>query len=603
VQRLLNTHAEETSSDTSAPDHAASDSSSVQERSQALAEPHTEPPVHVDEIGALPDRVSQITGTDVRGVPIDARDVPDARAITHEARVTLGANVTQHDVAHELAHAAQQQPSSGPSLGGVEAEQRADAVASAALSGQSGSVAAGRVPSAAVLRAGHPYSREAITLTAPPAGLTIDDFKKQLELKIKAGDITGYSISGVKTGDPEEKFLYNALILLADKGRWGSELDLVTSIGAGKGEVTVRFDASGKAEAQLVGKSEPTVKAAFAKVKDARDALIATYKLKGVKGENGRSWSIDELNKVHAAWSRLSAIEAAALEGYTLIRIDKLTLAGESVQGQTTHTDEVSRGATKATHVREIRFADRAFGDDDKSFIGDAADAAPASFEVLIHEVGHALEGKPFDDLNAPATDDAAKANKAKNDAHAAQLAANDAINAALGKKFPKTDLAAGQPLFDAISAALKVLKEFEKTTDNTHEAAATKAIADRDAVKATIAKGNKVTAALAPAVTAQNAYLAALKKFLAATAAAAASSAKADALKSGSNTTRLQLFIDFVTKEKIPPPTAYAAKHWPSRPAEFFDEAFSLWKNDPVFFARYSPKLKAWFDAGNHLK
>jgi len=31
--------------------------------------------------------------------------------------------------------------------------------------------------------------------------------------------------------------------------------------------------------------------------------------------------------------------------------------------------------------------------------------------------------------------------------------------------------------------------------------------------------------------------------------------------------------------------------------------EAFSLWKNDPVFFGKYSAKLKAWFDAGEHLK
>ena len=62
-------------------------------------------------------------------------------------------------------------------------------------------------------------------------------------------------------------------------------------------------------------------------------------------------------------------------------------------------------------------------------------------------------------------------------------------------------------------------------------------------------------------------------------------------------------MFVDFVVKENIKRPTAYAEKHWPAEPAEFYDEAFSLWKNDKVFFAKYSPKLQAWFDAGNHLK
>jgi len=551
----------------------------------------------------LRSRVSQITGTDVSNVPIEPGDAGSARAITHQGQVRLGPAATEHDVAHELTHAAQQRATSGPSIGAREAEHRADAVANTALSGNTGSVQAGRVPSAAILGAGPPYSREAITLAAPKAGASVQDLKDQLQLKIDAGDITAYSIKGVKSGDPEEKFLYNALILLANQGRWGSELDLVTSIGTGKGLVTVRFDASGKAEAELIGKSAPTVKAAFSKPKDARDALIAQFKLADVKGEKGRTWSIDELNKVLAAWGRLSKKEAAALEGYTLIRTDKLSLAGEPLQGQTTHTDEVKPGEVTAKHVREIRFADSAFKDDDKSFIGDATDAAPASFEILIHEVGHAVEAKPFDDLNAIAAGDAAKANKAKKDAHDAQLVGKKEISTALKKRFPPADLAAGQPLFNALSAAHKALQQFEMTPDAANEAAAKKAIDDRDAVKASIAKGNKVVAGLSTALAAQDAYFAALQKFRAASDNAATSRKNADALKSGANTKRLQAFVDFVVKENIPRPTAYAEKHWPSEPAEFYDEAFSLWKNDPVFFGRYSPKLKAWFDAGKHLQ
>ncbi|HZF10482.1 MAG TPA: hypothetical protein VFE33_16965 [Thermoanaerobaculia bacterium] len=560
-------------------------------------------------LNGLRTRVSRITGTDVGAVPVEAGDAGGKRASTHQGRVTLGALATERDVAHELAHAAQQRSNTGDWLGAGAAERRADDVAAAALAGTAAplpampAISVGRVPGAAVLGAGDPYSREALTLTAPPAGYKVKDFEDQLKLKITAGDITGYSLSGVKSGDPEEIYLYNALVLLADKRRWGSELDLVTSIGAGKGEVTVRFDAAGKAVAQLVGKAAPAVPAAFTTVKDASDALVKTYKLAKVTGEHGKSWSLDELNKVVAAWGRLSTAEAAALAGYTLLRTDKLTSAtGEDLQGQTTHTDDVATGATTATHAREIRFADRTFADDDKSFIGDAKDAAPASFETLIHEVGHALEAKPFDDLNAVAADDSAKANLAGVDAHAKQLAANKAINPALDGKYSKKDMTAGQPLVDQVLAAQKVLQAFEASPDAVHETNAKKAISDRDAAKAAIPAGNSVVAGFAAALTAQDAYFAALEKLFAAKTTADASRAAADKLKTGSNTTRLQVFVDFVTKEAIKPPTAYAAKHWPSEPAEFYDEAFSLWKNDPTFFAKYSPKLKAWFDAGKYL-
>ncbi len=568
--------------------------------------PELSSPLEMKQAGGLPDlraRISAVTGTDVHGVPVGAGDTGGRRAVTHQGRVTLGPQATEHDVAHELAHAAQQRSPSGAWLGAGEAERRADHAAAAALEDQGAQVAVGRVPGAAVLGAGELYNREALDLPSPPAGLTVKDLQDQLDAKKAAGDITGYAVSGVKPGDPAEKYLYNALVLLADKRRWGSELDLVTSVGAGKGEVTVRFDAAGNAQAQLVGKSAPTVPAAFATVRAASDALVTKYKLAKVKGEHGRNWRLDELNKVAAAWGRLSPAEAAALEGYTLTRTDKLVLGGEPLQGQTTHTDEVAQGETRATHLREIRFADSAFAADDKSFIGDVADAAPASFEVLVHEVGHALEAKPYDDLNAPAVVDIAKANKAANDAHAAQLKTNNAIRAALRGRFPQQDLTVAQPLFEAISTAQQVLQAFEGSPDATNQAAAQKAIADRDALRATIPAGNKVLAALAPSLAAQDEYSTALKKLLAAMDAAAASKAKADALKSGPNTNRLQAFIDFVNKESIPRPTPYAEKHWPGEPAEFFDEAFSLWKNDPVFFARYSPKLKAWFDAGNHLK
>lgn len=73
--------------------------------------------------------------------------------------------------------------------------------------------------------------------------------------------------------------------------------------------------------------------------------------------------------------------------------------------------------------------------------------------------------------------------------------------------------------------------------------------------------------------------------------------------MPTGTRSKRLQVFVDFVNANGIQPVTLYAKDNWPAKPGEFYAEAFSLWHNDPTFFASYSAKLKGWFDAGEHLK
>ncbi len=550
----------------------------------------------------LRSRVTGITGIDVSSVPVRNGNTFGKGSMTHQGRVTLGPGADLHVTAHELVHAAQQRASTGEWIGAGEAERRADHAATAVLAGREAQIAVGRVPEAAIQGANDPYSREALTLAPPPAGKSPKDMRDLVDLKVQAGDITGYSISAKDT-DPEAVYLLNAIGRLANKARWGSELDIITDIGSGKGEVTVRFNAAGRAEAVLIGKSTPVVPAPFKTEKDATDELIRKYKLAGVKGEHGKKWGLDNLHKVLAAWSVLLPAEAASLAGFTLILTDSITLNGESVSGLTDQSDKVDAHSPTPTHTREIRITEDTFTIDTKSFIGDQKDAKPASFELLVHEAGHAIEGRAFADLNAVAVDDTASANKAGATAHTAELAGNAAFNAARRTRFTRAEVTIGTPLVNAISAAITALKAFELTPDTAHETAAKTAIADRDNAKAAMPAGHKVLTAFARAITAQDAYFTACEATLAAFNTATASTAKADALKSGTNTKRLQAFVDFVKKESITPPTAYAARHWPSEPSEFMQEAFSLWKNDPTFFHNYSPKLEKWFNDGNHLK
>ena len=469
---------------------------------------------------------------------------------------------------------------------------------------QSSSPSASGTPKNMPAGTGMRYDRESPPLPAP-GNISVKDLKAALDQKVGQGLLTSYAVSGVKAGDPEELYLYHAIALLANKQRWGSESDLVTSIGAQKGLITVTFDASGNAVAKLVSKTAPADPATFRTNQEATKGLLDKFKLAGIKGEKGRTWKPSELNKVYAAWSRLSTAEAAALEGYTLIRTDELfDDDGKPIQGHTTRSDEAAKGAVTATHTREIRFADLAFAADDRGFIGDAKDAAPASFEVLIHEAGHAIEGKAFDDLNAKAVDEVAKANRGEAIAHQAQLTANRSINVALSAHTEKNWLEA-QPLVQALKQAQVALQDLEKNPDAEHEKTAADAIKARDLAHAKIPSKNSVVTKIksSSAFVKQDEYFTSLKSFVKLTAAALAAKDKANAMKTGANTKRLQAFVDFVNANNIPPLTAYAKKHWPGNPVEFFSEAFSLWKNDPVYFESYSPKLKAWFDAGNHLK
>lgn len=549
------------------------------------------------------EQVSQITGSDLSKVPIDSGDTNGQKALAHQANVLLSTRATLHDVAHELAHVAQQNTNSGRLLDAGAAERQADQVADAVQQNRHIKIAPGQVPQVAIQGATDPYDRTGFSLPAPPKGMSAKELREQLKAKITSGEISSFALAGIASPDPAERFMLNALILLANKKRWGSELDLLTELGGGKGMLTVRFDDKGHAEAIVIGKSAPVVAKSFVKVKDAVEHLKKKYSLDQVKGEQGRNWSIDDLNKVIAAWSRLSKTEAAALVGYSLIRSKTVSEDGESLQGLTDRDDDVIPGETTVKHTREMRFSDKAFSADDNSFIGDKADAAPASFETLIHEVGHAIESKAFDDLNAVAAIDSASSNKAQNKAHADQLATNRAINKALKKRYKQSDISAGQPLMNAVKNAQRVLQLFEKKPEATEQKAAQTAITNRNDVKAKIADTNAVVKALSHAMTLQDSYFSATKRFATARNTASVSRAAADALKSGDNTLRVQNFVDFVDKHNILPPTAYAKKHWPAKPAEFLNEAFSLWKNDPVFFARYSPQLKKWFDDGNHLK
>ena len=557
-------------------------------------------------VGELRAEVAEVTGVDVSHVPVRRGSMGGGkRAQTHDGRIDIGSRASELDLVHELAHAAQQSASTGTQLDAAAAERRADDVASAVVAGKGTKVAVGRTPRAAVQAAGEQYITKAFTLPPLPKGVDVAKAKRSLANKIKSGLLTSYTIAGAKAGDPAQLYLYNALIRLADPKMWGTEVDVITQVGKATGMITVRFDHAGKATATLLGKTTPKIASTstFASTKLAKQALITKFKLASIKGEKGRYWKAPELSKVHAAWSRLSPVEAAYLNGFTLIRTNNIVIKGEKLRGYTDQSDTVAKNATIVTRKREIRFADSAFSGDSKRFVGDAKNAAPGSFVVLIHEVAHAIEAKPYLDRRAITAAKQVASNKVRKVAHALQVKANKTLNRARKGRYPKSHVAAGQPFYTVVSKTQEVLKQFEVTPDAAHEAAAAKAIGQRNTAQAKVPKSNKILRALGTTIAHQDKYFAELKKLRAAQDNVTAASANTKKLMSGSMTKRVKVFVDFVNQHGIKPVTPYAKKHWPGEPVEFYSEAFSMWKNDPKFLSRSAPKLKTWFDAGNHMK
>lgn len=582
------------------------------------------PPAH------LRSSVERVTGTslgDVRvhegpGASSAARET-GALAFASGSDVVLGApdgggGISRDRLlAHELVHTAQQRSTAEPHGSAEDAEREADAGADAALSGQPLSQPLRSAPRGVPQRAPAPYDTTQFTLPSLPSGYTLAMITGELKKKQSGTppDIKSWTANGVKPGSTEELYVLYAIWQLARAPRWGTESDLVTEIARGKkGAIQVKISATGDAVGTLVAPAAPAAAATFATVADAITGLKTKFGLIDVIGEKGQSWTVDQLNKVSGAWGRLGDSEEAALSGYKLILTDN-TLTGPGgthVDGLTTRQDKTSADGLSASKTREIRFTAGMFDVDLTSFVGDSSNAAPASFLTIIHEAGHAQETKLVDDANTAEMAALVETNKAIVAGNAAGANAVASRNTAvLGhwNHFKPADQTASKPFVDALDAAHKAIAAFRIEPDPTKMAAlespAQAAVKTRDTAKAAVPAANPAHAKFATAVADQDAHLMAARNVLAKRQAKAAAATVTAAAKNPAATSskRLQAFVDFVTTNGILPVTQYATDNWPAKPAEFYAEAFSLWHNDPVFFASYSAKLKTWFDNGNHLK
>jgi len=465
------------------------------------------------------------------------------------------------------------------------------------------------------------YDTGSQTFNPPTSGTKMSDIRDQIKAKqdIKPNPELGKTVNavGVTSGTDEEIFVWNILLQRAERKFWGSEVDVVTTIGpspkggpAPKGQVTVRIDGAGNATVELVNRGTIAKLTAFKDEASAKAALMKDFGFSAVS-DGSATWTLDELNKAHAALSRLPSVDRTALHGVELIRDSTLVDDnGNPLSGRFDHKMQLAAGAAAPTRSEALRLADSAFSSDDISFIGGKTNAAVASFEIILHEAGHAVETKALRDAQFARLEATGKLNVANKKVTDAVNAFNPEMSAAFAKarKYTKPEQKSCRSFLNAVNAATSAIDTFAKGEDASkhaaREKAAAKAITVRDDRKAKLPAGHPAISDFAKMMSLQDDWFKAGQARAPVHSAFKQAEAKEAAVADPGNKARskhLKDFVDMVNANKIPPLTDYAKKNWPSHPEEFFAEAYSLWLNDPDYLAANALPLKNWFDSGGH--
>jgi hypothetical protein len=510
--------------------------------------------------------------TDARAAE-SARDL-DASAYTVGSNIVFGAgqflpqtDAGQHLLSHELSHVVQQRLSPGPVAHGVGVpgdfhERQAESVADTVMRGGrvAGLLDSGARPVSYSLQRqpAQPqpvppprYDRKVYHVAPVAAGQTAANLTRLLNAKVSQRDITRFTTRG-GVGN-ETIFLLSILYSLADRARWNTEADLVIDIdwppkGGGpapRGQVTVRIDSNGAATAELVARGVP---AATRQTTEA--ALQTSFKLAAVGVEGSAAWSPAELSDVGEALAMLPAADRAALEGVELIRV--VTIPGKPNDGG--QFDFPSGAATSPASVNirpKLRLANSAFDQNAMQFFGGSGKSVPASFQTILHEVGHAVESEVY---------------RSKWGEHAQALA----------------DVKAAGDVQES-PARVKERQETEARLKTARSAAA------KDRLEKKLARFDAELAMRSSDAADQKAIATKLKD----------KEKVVMDLDAAGPTARLTKFVDLVTRNSIAPFTDYARQG----NAEFYAEAYSLWLVDPVFLRTSYRVVFDFFQNGDYRR
>jgi Domain of unknown function (DUF4157) len=490
---------------------------------------------------------------------------------------------------------------------------------------------------------------------------TLDNVTASLNAKA----ITSYVVNGAVQGTDAYTFLLNIIRQLGRRERWDTYITLQTAIGwappkgvAPEAMVKLVIDDKGKATIDMLRATPQTLPTQLT-LPQATAKIKADYGISNITNQTG-TWIPEELSDVAAAFALLPPTGKAALKGVELQRF--ATLGGSEAGEFQAHFSLDPADPTKAANSATLKLADSAFKfsiqngtrqSTRDNVAGDAFTEVPASFQTILHEVGHAVETVQFRAAGNAVNDATANANKIAKTAHetfAKYKAATDpAIKAALG-----ADVKKNNALSTTLSADIQQKKQaFAATQISPAELTAIKndAIAKKTALDAALTAAATAAAAFKPAesqsssayqtavaaaTTAIDGYakdspdknrttLDSLDEALLAIIAKrqtahddlqkaapnhpalnvfapvdAAQDSRIVALRTlaraPNRTQRLQKFVTAMNAAAIKPITKYARDNWPHNPQEFYAEAYSLWLTDPNFIKNNYPAIDTFF-------
>lgn len=257
----------------------------------------------------------------------------------------------------------------------------------------------GRLPR--VLRAGLTYLTERIVVKPFPKNFTLIKAKKMVDQKKKAKpqQITDAKIKGTKLGSIEKIFLWGILAGVANRDRWGTELDLVVPIGwltkAGNptpvGKVTLTIDHKGKAVIKLIARGPVTIPAAFTKLANPKRHLLNTYKLAKVK-DGSAKWKKRELRLVAQGFELLPKRDRRLLAGVLLERVSSLG----NKAGRFVHSYSKNKKGSAVLIKAVLQISDLAFPAKQTRFVGGSRRALHPAVMYIIHEVGHIVASRKY---------------------------------------------------------------------------------------------------------------------------------------------------------------------------------------------------------------
>ena len=474
------------------------------------------------------------------------------------------------------------------------------------------------VPPSGVLR----YDTDAHNIPLPPAGADVAHFlpkiKAKQDLRPRPDLGPTVHVTGVTRGSEEEIFLYNILVEMGVQSQWGREADLETEIGhpsqannhrAPKGQVTVRIDAAGNATVELVGRGEVGMPAAFATRDAASKALMGTFGFSLVMDDSS-TWTVAELNIVHAALLRLPTADRIALKGLDLIRVSTISLDGEQLAG--------FFASDRDTGKASLSVADRAFEGDKVGFIGagGAGGASAASMQTIAHEAAHAVETKALRDEQLKTRSEERRLHGFVEERDVAVAAFNAAEGTARAKALrysevlsqqARTYIRAHDAATNAINRLVKNSIDTDTVVNRLDTAAFIATVVEERELKA-LAKAQPKHPApsdFKDASKLQREWHLSARSSAEMRVLLAKQRARERAVTgAGGGSRRLALFVAFVKAKNIPRLTDYAARNWKAgHPEEFFAEAYSLWLNDRQYLQSSAPLLVKWFDDREYLK